>query len=174
MVEILQETEGVPSSYPAKPSGLSTEADALDTRTLWKRIESFITYRWNERTVTWIVQGPGWWQPRLQPVTVDTAEKWDGEWVTVTLDPAPLGYELDEATYRVTATVGTTDSVPSDLNEAYRRLAEYLVDDSYIGRVATSGSRDLGDVSISSKRPEAWKAKALHQSGAADLLRRYR
>jgi hypothetical protein len=174
MVEILQEIEGVPSSYPTSPTDLSSEAKDLDSRALWKRIESFVSYRWSERTATWIVQGPGWWQPRLSPFTLDSAEVWNGEtWESVTLSPAPIGYELAASIYKVSGTVGTT-SVPSDVLEAFRRLAEYLADDSYIGRVASSGSRDLGDVSISSKRPVDWQGKALHYSGAADLLRRYR
>jgi len=175
MIEILSEQEQEPSSYPGQPSDLSTEAAELDTETLWKRIESFIRYRWNERTVTWIVQGPGVFHPRLQPFTLDSSEVWqDGEWVETTLDPAPLGFTLDTATYRITGTVGTADSVPSDLEEAYRRLAEYLADGLYFGRVATSGNDDFGDASERFKRPEAWHGKALYLSGAADLLRRWR
>jgi hypothetical protein len=175
MLVAISEQEQEPASYPTAPSGLSTDAANLDTATLWQRIESWITHRWGERSVTWIVEGPGTWHPRLQPATIDTAEKWDGSaWQTVTLTPAPFGYDLDAATYRVTATVGETGAPPSPVEEAYRRLAEYLADQSYIGRVATSGSRDLGDVSISSDRPTAWMAKALHHSGAADVLRRYR
>jgi hypothetical protein len=175
MLVALDEQEGVPSSYPAQPSGLTTDAADLDTETLWKRIESWITNRWGERSVTWIVEGPGTWTPRLQPASIDTSEVWDGSaWQTVTLQAAPMGYELDAKTYRVTATVGSTESVPAELNEAYRRLAEYLADDSYLGRVATSGTRDLSDMQITSERPAAWQAKALHYSGAADVLRKWR
>lgn len=175
MIDILSEVEGEPSSYPSQPSDLSTGAQALDTESIWKRLEDWISYRWGERTVTWIVQGPGWWKPRLRPVTVDSSEIWtDGAWESTTLETAPVGYELEDAIYRVTATVGTTDSVPAEMNEAYRRLAEYLADQSYIGRVATSATQSAGKAQVSADRPAAWQAKALHYSGAADLLRRYR
>ena len=174
MIEILSEIEKEPSSYPAQPPDLSTEAAELEKVMIWKRIESFIKYRWNEREVYWIVNGPGVWEPRLKPFTLDSAEVWDGEWVTTTLDPAPLGFALDAATYRITGTAGTNDSLPPDLQEAYRRLAEYLADGLYFGRVATSGDDSFGDASERFKRPEHWHGKALHLSGAADILRRYR
>ena len=175
-MEILTEDEQAPASYPTAPSGLSTAASALDADALWQRIEQFITRRWNERQVVWIVEGPGVFAPRLQPATIDTREVWNGDsWESVTLDAAPLGDELDAKTYRFTATVGSTDDPPASINEAFVRLAEYLADQSFIGRVATSGTRDLNStVQATSERPAAWQSKALYYSGAADLLRRYR
>lgn len=175
MSEVLSEQEAAPASYPPPPGDMSTEAQSQDATALWRRLEQWIAHRWGERSVTWVVQGPGTWQPRLRPASIDTSEVWrDGTWQTVTLDAAPLGYELDAATYRVTATVGEPDDPPDDVVEAYRRLAEYLADDAFLGRVATAGTRSLSDQSITSERPTAWQAKALHHSGAADLLRRYR
>ena len=124
----------------------------------------------------WIVTGFGTFEPPLRPATIDTVEKWeDGAWVATATIPGPLGIKFITSDYRrVTATVGTTDGPPDDVVEAFRRLSEYLADDSFIGRAATSGTRSLSDQSISSDRPATWQAKALHYSGAADLLRRYR
>jgi len=174
-VEVLSQDEGQPASYPAKPSDLSADAAALDPAAVWTRIESWIAYRWGERTVTWIVAGPGVWSPNLKPASVDTAEVWGGTtWTTTTLTAAPTGYDLDDATYQITATVGSTDTPPEAVLEAYKRYAEYVVDTGHIGRVATSGSRNLSDLSISTDRPAQWQARALHYSGAADLLRPWR
>jgi hypothetical protein len=105
-------------------------------------------------------------------VTVDSAEKWDGgAWETVTLDPSPLGYDLQIATYRVTATVGSTDAPPEAVLEAYRRLAEYF---AQVRTDPASGHTSIQDGDFSFDRPAAWAARAMQYSGAADLLRSYR
>jgi len=176
VIDLLREDESAPSSWPAAPSGLSTDAAAIDSDAIWQRIESFIAYRWQERTVEWIVQGPGVFVPRLKPATIGTREIWrDGAWQSVTLDPSPLGDELDAETYRISTTVGSTDTPPPAVLEAFRRLAEYLADEAHIGRVPTNASLQLGDsIQITAERPAAWQAKALHYSGAADLLRQWR
>jgi hypothetical protein len=167
MVEVLSETEGEPSSYPVLPGSFTVSLSAV-----WKRLEGWIAHRWNERTVEWVVQGAGVWRPRLQPATIDTSEVWDGSaWQTVTLDPAPLGYELDERTYRVTATVGSTDAPPEIVQEAGKRLAEYL---DQAGNDAVPGVSSATDGDYSFARPSGWAARAMHYSGAADLLRAYR
>ena len=173
-VEVFFEEENAPSSFPPPPPGLSTGAQTVDPTALWRRIEQWIAHRWQPRTVVWIVRGPGTWQPRLKPATVDAADIWGEDWQPVTLTPGPLGYELGPHVYRLTATVGEPNNPPEDVFEAARRLAEYLADDAFLGRVATSGTRSLSDQSISSERPATWQARALHNSGAADLLRRYR
>lgn len=173
-MDILQEDEGQPASYPAV-SGLSAAAAALDAGALWQRLEAWIAYRWETRAVTWIVQGPGCWTPRLKPATVNTFEVWDaGAWAPVVLDAAPLGYELDAKTYRFTATAGVAEAPPAAVLEAFRRLAEYLADESTLGRVAGSGTFDVDGFRVERSRPVAWQAKALHLSGAADLLRAWR
>ncbi len=175
-MDVIAEDEGQPAAYPAAPVGLSPDAAALNPDALWQRLESWIAYRWEPRAVLWIVQGPGVWSPRLKPATVDTFEVWDGStWAPVTLDPAPLGYELAAETYRLTATVGSTDTPPSAVLEAFRRLAEYLADQATLGLVATSRTLNIaGTIQTESTRPAAWQARALHYSGAADLLRGYR
>jgi len=172
MVEILSEDESAPSSYPAKPSGLSTKADALDKAIIWNRIEDWIRQRWNERTVTWIVEGPGTFEPRLKPATIDTREVWNGDsWESVTLDAAPIGEELNARTYRITATVGSKDTPPETVLEAYRRLAEYTAE---ANADPARGHTSVSDGDFSFDRPAAYAARALHYSGAADLLRGYR
>jgi hypothetical protein len=165
--EFLSETEGEPASYPALPGTFT-----VTTAVVWRRLENWIRHRWAERTVTWVVQGPGTWEPRLTPATVDTAERWDGSaWQTVTLTPAPLGYELDDHTYRITATVGSTDDPPDAVLEAGKRLAEYL---DQAGADPAKGHSSVTDGDYSFDRPASWAARAMHYSGAADLLRGYR
>lgn len=174
-MDLLDVSESEPTARPSPPSDLSDPAAALDANALWARIEAWCAWRWGERSVTWIIQGPGQFLPPLQPATVDTVEVWnDGVWTETTLAAAPLGLEVPDGVYRITATVGTADDPPADVLEAYRRLAEYLADDSHVGRVPTSASRSASGVSINVERPAAWQAKALHYSGAADLLRRWR
>jgi hypothetical protein len=165
--EVLSETEGEPSSYPTLPGTFT-----VDLSTVWKRLEGWTAYRWNERTVTWVVQGPGTWEPRLRPATIDTSEVWqDGGWVTTTLDPAPLGYALDSRTYRIVATVGDTAAPPAIVQEAGRRLAEFL---DQAGSDPVAGHTSVQDGDYSFDRPSGWAARAIHYSGAGDLLRGYR
>ena len=175
-VEIFREIEDAPASYPPPPGDMSTEAQSQDATALWRRIEAWVRHRWGERQVVWLVKGTGTFEPPLRPATIDTVERWgDGAWESATYEPSPFGIELAGGEYfRVTATVGEAGDPPDDVVEAYRRLAEYLGDDAFLGRVVTSGSRNIGDMSINADRPANWQARALHSSGAADLLRRYR
>lgn len=175
MVETLKRDEASPASYPAKPSGLSDAADALDAGMIWHRIESYVAHRWTARAVVWTVQGTGDWQPDLTPATVSAVERWTGAaWDAVTLDPSPLGgYRLDGATYRVTASVGGA-TVPPAIEGAYRRLAEYFAESAGhhgAGRYEVQIGTELRE---SFDRSPAWVARALQLSGAADLLRPYR
>lgn len=172
---LLDQDESLPASYPTV-SGLSDDADALDADALWQRIEGYIAQRWGERSVVWIVEGPGMFLPPLRPYTVDTVEEWMGsEYETVTLDAAPLGLPLQCATYRITATVGSSDDPPAAVTEAFIRLAEYLADDADMGRVTNGVEVQLGSgLHYRGERPVAWLPKALFHSGAADLLRAYR
>ena len=69
MAVIVVESEGTPAAYPAAPDGLSAAAQALDAAMIWQRLESWIAYRWGERSVIYIVEGPGDFVPRLSPVS---------------------------------------------------------------------------------------------------------
>lgn len=170
MAEILRLTEAAPATWPTQPAGLSLDAAAIDSGVIWSRIEGWIAHRWGERSVEWIIQGPGLWAPRLRPIATPTFERWGGvSWVLTTAQPAPLGYELDGDQYRVTATVGTTDAPPATILEAYRRLAEYYADNTEdVGRTSITD----GDYSFD--RSASAMARAMQYSGAADLLRGYR
>jgi hypothetical protein len=174
MAVIIRQDEGEPASRPAI-TGLSDAADALNHDAIWQRLESWIAYRYGERSVEWIVRGAGVFDFPLKPATLDTAEKWTGDdWESVTLKAAPVGYELEAEVYRITATVGT-DTVPEAVSEAFTRLTEYLAENARMPETVNSHSMQLGpDMRWENERPATWKAKALHYSGASDLLRAYR
>lgn len=172
----VQQTESVPDEYPAAPAGLSTEAEAFVT-VAWQRIEGYIAWRWTSRAVQWVVNGPGEWRPPLKPATITTVEIWaDGAWSNITPDASPLGYWLPGCgPYRFTGTVGAdTGDVPAGVNEAVRRLAEYMAAEPGTAG-ATSERWGVTDIETSQvDRAAAWMAKAMQNSGAADLLRTYR
>ncbi|MCU0909871.1 MAG: hypothetical protein MUE98_00565 [Rhodobacteraceae bacterium] len=181
MPELLKETEAVPAAWPDAPAGLSAAAAALDAVPLWQRIEAWCRFRWTPREVVWIVEGMGEWTPPLAPATVTLAEGWTGAvWGAVTLLPGPCGLFLPtDDPCRITATVGGGD-VPPAVLEAFRRLAEYSAEIGKYGQWrgpagATSSDFNLSEgLSHSVDRPATWAARALINSGAADLLRPYR
>lgn len=175
MATIIKQVEAIPASYPAAPAGLSDDAAALDASMIWQRIESYISQRWTARTAQWFVEGPGEWNPPLSPATINTIELWENaSWTTVTPDASPLGgYCLDGCgPYRVTASVGSGD-VPASVNEAFRRLAEYMAE-STDRHGASHFEIDIDGFKTAYDRSPAWLARALQNSGAADLLRPYR
>lgn len=171
MAVTIKQTEAIPESYPAV-----TVSDAASpfTDTAWQRLESYIAHRFTARAATWVVEGPGEWCPPLTPATITTAEIWNGAaWETITADPAPLGLCLTgDGPYRFTANVGG-GTAPAAVIEACRRLAEYLS-----GEAGTPGAStekvNAGPVGVETTRSPAWLAKAMENSGAADLLRPYR
>jgi hypothetical protein len=147
---------------------------------LWRRVEEYIAWRWPERTVQWIVEGPGEWHPPLTPATISTVEVWSraGEWETATnLCVSPFGgwYLACTGPYRFTGAAGDDDAdVPETIRTALQRL------DSYISAVrmkpgVSAQSVNVGDALQQNQRfdPDAM-ALAMQRSGAADLLRAYR
>lgn len=172
----ISQQEGEPYEWPDTPDGLSTEAAAIDAALVWGRIESHVCTRYSERGVTWVVEGPGDWQPPLKPAEIATVEEWRGaSWVETTLDASPLGGFILKGCgpYRFTGTVGEDGAaVPALVVEAFKRLAEFMA--------ATSNMHGAGLRSESI--PDIWqgefdqraRARALQDSGAADLLRNYR
>lgn len=175
MVEILKRVEAVPVDYPAVPDGLSVAAAALDSDMLWARLESYIAHRWTARAVVWTVQGPGTWSPDLAPVTLATAEIWQSEdWSPVTLEASPLGGWLlpGVGIYRFAGAIDA-GTVPAGVTEAFRRLAEYSAEDPGTHGASTY-EVELGPIGLKYDRSPAWLAKAMQNSGAADLLRPYR
>lgn len=176
MIDLLKQIEEVPAAYPDAPTSLSTAATALDANMIWARIESYTAHRFSERDVIWIIEGGtgDLWSPPLTPLVSHTAEFWmDGGWEPITLLPAPIGLCLQGGgSYRITAQVGAGD-VPAPILESFRRLAEYLADDPGTAG-ASSTSVAIGPIQESLDRSPAWVAKAMQNSGAADLLRPYR
>lgn len=176
MTTTLKQTEAAPTEYPAAPSNLSTAAAALDAIMIWQRIEAYTAYRWTVRNVVWIVEGPGEWKPTLWPATITTVEAWcrAGEWETATIDASPLGGYMLPYTgpWRFTGTAGG-GTVPANVNEAFRRLAEY-----FTAKPGKAGARSedigAGSIRIAYSRDPAWMANAMQNSGAGDLLRNYR
>lgn len=169
----LRQDEAAPEAFPDDPE-VSDEAVAF-LETAWQRVESYIAWRFSPRVVTWIAEGPGDWSPPLTPATITTVEEWRGStWEETTLDPSPLGGFVLKGCgpYRFTGDVGDDVDVPPLINEAVRRLAGYMA--------AASESSHPG--LRSENVPNVWSgdydaramARALQDSGAADLLRNYR
>ncbi|WP_417809974.1 hypothetical protein [Thioclava sp.] len=184
-MSLLHIDEAEPAAYPAPPDDLSTAAAALDPALVWQRIEAFIRYRWAERQVVWLVNGSGYrsgagavWTPTLCPVSSMAREVWDYEaegWVASPYRKTPTGMLLaHKCQYRITATVGNTDAPPAAVLEAYRRLAEYMAATSPAPAGARSYSIDVGQISENIRLDPNHMARAIHNSGAADLLRPYR
>ena len=178
----LKQVEAIPATYPAIPSGMSAAAAALDPAMIWQRIESYVSHRWTARAVVWTVEGPGEWGPPLSPATITTVESWSWTaWVAVTLTASPLGgYVLPgDGPYRFSGTVGA-GTVPAAVSGAFRRLAEYSAEIGDNSMTAghpshTSHSVQIGGaINESFARPITWAARAMINSGAADLLRPYR
>lgn len=177
MTDLLQESEATPASYPATPSGLSTPAAALDAEMIWERIEAYTRTRYTAREVVWTVAGgesENWTLP-LSPVASHSAEKWESDaWVSTALPYGPVGLCLpSDGVFRVTAQVGAGEP-PKAVFEAFRRLAEYMADDTDRAGVSSYSANMGGTVQESYQRSASHVARALQNSGAADLLRPYR
>lgn len=176
MAVTLKEVEALPASYPTPPANLSAGAAALDAAAIWQRIEAYCRTRWTERGVVWTVEGGGGWEAPLSPITSLTLEMWKGgTWLECLPLASPWGgYDLsDNIPYRVTAEVGGGD-MPAVVSEAFRRLAEYLADDTDRAGTSRYAVNMGGAIEESYDRNPAWKARALDYSGAADLLRPYK
>lgn len=145
---------------------------------IWQRIEAWCAHRWTPREVVWIVEGPGEWVPPLTPATVTIVEIWSGgEWTEAFPAPSPLGGFMlhGKGPYRITAEVGADNPPPEIVLEAYDRLDAYLAAEAGGVPGASSYSMSVGsDISESIKRRPDHVARAIHNSGAADLLRQYR
>lgn len=181
-MEVIKRDEEIPAEYPRAPLerlSFSISDDAANA--LWARIEAYTSHRWTPRHVTWIVEGHGDWFPDLAPLEITSEEIWlDGTWVPATVFASPYGgYRLTQCgTYRFQGIAGQDATIPAEISEAFRRLAEYS---------AESGSQDCpvpgatnysmsldGAIQESFSRQPTWAARALQNSGAADLLRNYR
>lgn len=167
MAETIYQDEAIPAAYPISEIG----SDAI-----WQRIEAHVAHRWTPRAVIWIVEGPGEWVPPLAPAEVTTLEVWQaGQWVEVPAVNAPRGIELHAASrYRVTATVGDNATLPEGVGAAFDRLKAYVEADHGGVPGASSYAITTDQLSETIRRDPAFLARAIHNSGAADLLRPYR
>ena len=173
-METLKINEAIPEDYP-EVGGLSPAAAALDSAALWQRIETYIVWRWTPRAVIWTVQGGGDWEPPLTPVLLNDVYVWAGNnWSSFEPDFGPLGFILPDELCKVEATVGDDEDPPAAVLEAFRRLAEYMAAEAVGAPGASRYSVNIGEISESISRHPAHMARALDNSGAADLLRPYR
>jgi hypothetical protein len=167
--------EAAPTTYlntsPALPMG----------DVAWQRIEGWINWRYTPRTVTWFVNGCGYFEPNRFPYVITGTEVWSNRakvWETTTLDPSPRGgfYLPCTGPWKITATVGggsPAPVVPPLVLEAWKRLATYLA--SKTGTSGASRERiEAGSIRLDTMRDPAWMANAMRDSGAADLLRSFR
>ncbi|QEW18986.1 hypothetical protein LA6_001165 [Marinibacterium anthonyi] len=171
MAVTVRQTEGIPEAYPASPAGLSAAAAALDAAAIWQRIEGWTAHRFTARSVVWTVEGCGDWLPPLAPAEITLVECWDGTgWEEASAGASHLGGLClpNDGPWRITATVGGGD-LPAAVSGAFRRLAEYSAE---IGSSA-DGFTSVDDGGVSYERAATWAARAIQNSGAADLLRPY-
>lgn len=169
-------TEEQPEEYP-EVTGLSIEALLLVQGALWGRIESYVAWRWSPRSTVWLASGQAGDQFTLPlaPISDMTAERWNKEaWESHDLLQGPFGFILPcGGPWRFTATIGADAALPESVAEAFRRYAEYMAADP-IAPGASSVSESIGPISETwSGRPDHI-ARAIVNSGAADLLRPYR
>mgnify|MGYP007127352745 FL=1 len=170
MIETLAKFETPPEEYPAI-TGLTGD----ELATAWQRIEAYTAYRFSPRLVTWLLDSSGGeWMVPLRPATGVTAGIWTGEgYETVTLATAPGGWRIPCGRFEISATVGG-GPVPAAVATAVRRLADYLAEESPLPAGLRSYSANVGQLSETVSGDPARLARALQNSGAADLLRPYR
>lgn len=170
MIETVAQFELEPVAYPAI-TGLTGDALA----TAWQRIERYIVHRFAVRNVTWLVESSGGdWVAPLRPVISLTAGIWTGDGYTpVTLATAPGGWCIPCGRFEIEATVGA-GPVPASVAAAVKRLADYMAAQSPMPAGARSYSATGGQLSEAITADPAAAARALQNSGAADLLRQYR
>ena len=172
MSVVLQRQKEAAATYPTVPN----TPTGVDADAVWQRIEQWVSYRWPQREVEWIVTGSGEFIPPLAECEFTKLERSDGAGWLSAGDPlyTPLGVVLSGGGYyRVTANVGSNDDPPAAVIEAFKRLAEYLVASTEHAGLSRH-SMSLGDLSESRSLSPAASARAIHYSGAADLLRPWR
>ena len=182
MVFLRKEVETFSTDYPQNGMPWETlQSIAWYLGTAWQRIEAYTRTRYSEREVIWIIEGNEGdeWCPPLEPVVSKTALKWsDTAWVSASLADGPLGLVLPEnGIFKVTAQVGA-GTPPDAVMKAHHKLAWYLSSDpETAGNLSTQtgDTNDSGGGSTTQvSRLASHAAKAMQNSGAADLLRPYR
>jgi hypothetical protein len=180
MAVTIKQVEELPESYPdlGSPSPLSEAAQAFDSAFIWQRLEAYVAHRWTPRDVTWIVEGMGEWTPPLSPAAIEMVHVWRDGWEIAEVPNSPMGglYLTGHGQYRIVAEVGggsPAPALPEAVREAFRRVAEYMA--AKPGKPGASREAlTVGSISLVHSRDPAFMAKALQNSGAADLLRSFR
>ena len=153
------ETE-ISITYPPAPSGVTGTVPEV----IWSKLENYCACRWSTAEIEFVVcpHGVLAWRPPYYPYTIDT----------VNGDPAEVN-EFGEVTLSersiVVCTIGG-QAVTAGVEEAYKRFADYYAAEPMNG--VSRYSIDVGDISESWSRRRDWGA--LGNSGAAELLRKYR
>jgi len=155
---IESETE-ISVTYPDAPN---------DDPVIWDRLEAFCNFRWSETVMEFVVNPPCeiQWQPPYEPFTVDLV---DGEAAT----PDEFGAVTVSKRSVIRCTIGGAEPSATVL-AAYARLDAYMAatDDAPGG--VSRYSVSIGDISESWSRRADHMGRAIHNSGAADLLRKFR
>lgn len=171
-VEQIHQAEGQPVAWPVV---VGVSDDLLPT--VWQRVEHYISRRFAPRPCVWtLTTSGGEWKPPLGPVATGgiTWSVWrHGDWEPATVARGPYGFCLPCGTVMLECTVGAAP-VPAAVAEAVRRLAAYMGAEDDMPAGARSYSANVGQLSESITRDPAHMARALQNSGAADLLRPYR
>lgn len=186
MVFLRKEVEALPERYPPNYLTFKTaEVIGWFVTTSWERIEAYIRTRYTPRQVIWTIEGneDDEWCPPLSPIVSKTVKKWENQaWVSASLSDGPIGLVLPSSgIFEITAQVGAGDP-PNAVLTAHRKLSWYLSTDPELAGNLSYQTSDSYD------RPEAYStstskqftrlashaAKAMQNSGAADLLRPYR
>lgn len=149
-------------TYPAAPADVTGSIPEV----IWERLESYVTTRWSTAEIQFVVCSPcrDRWRPPYYPWLVQSV---DG-------DPAEVNdfgeVELQPGRHKVVCQIGGQPVTPG-VQEAYRRLAAYYANpDNRTGYSRYS-------VNLGGEITESWSRRsgdALANSGAADLLRKYR
>lgn len=164
----IEQNEGTPASYPSTSPTIAAE--------VWQRIESHIAWRFTPRSVVWIVEGPGLWKSPLVPTVDATVQVWNDD-TKAYEDVTPEASAFDgyifrgRGPYKIQATVGNAQ-LPAIVATAAARLAAYMA--LKPGNGSSQERIEAGSIRLWRTREASWMAKAIQNSGAADLLRNYR
>ncbi len=173
-ITAITQWEGTPESWPAV-EGVTGDMLAI----CWQRIEHYVARRWAARDVVWTISTSGGeWVAPLGPVLSESVDsfRWiDGEWTAYPTRKGPYGFCLPAGHVQISASVGTLSAaIPAAVREAVKRLAAYYTAEQPVPAGARSYSANVGQLSESISIDPAAVAKAMQNSGAADLLRPYR
>ncbi|SLN10775.1 hypothetical protein PSJ8397_00042 [Pseudooctadecabacter jejudonensis] len=178
---VIEQEEISTAVYPDAPDGLSDAAAALSKEIVWDRLEQFTNYKIGQRSIQFRVcsnRGQPWWIPAERPFEITgilIADTTLDDYVATPVRPRADGaVNLEGKAALVTATVGLATAPPLFL-EAYKRLAEYFAASQIGPEGVTRYSLSVGpDITEGYSKQATHTAKAMVNSGAADLLRKYR